>query len=109
MVKKQRHKVGVNTKEAKAYLNRFMDDIANPKVEVNTARIEELYGMLKAEGTTMYGATIAKEKAWNKAMDIVNEVRKNKSVSPKVREQMIKAVKEYYDKLNDTILDIKKE
>lgn len=94
---------GVSTSASKAYLKRFMDDIANPKVSVDTAKVSELFDMLKAEGTTMYGATIAKEKAWNKAMDIVNSVKSNKNVSPKVREQMIKAVKEYFDLLDSTI------
>lgn len=94
---------GVNTNEARQYLNRFMDDIANPKVSVKTEKVDELFGMLKAEGTTMPNATPAKEKAWNEAMDIVNEVRKSKSVSPKAREQMIRAVKRYYDLLEDTI------
>lgn len=94
---------GVNTEESKKQLNKFMDDIANPKVEVKTEKIEELYSMLEAERKTMYAASKDKEKAWKNAMDIVNEIRKNKTVSPKARDQMIKAVKEYYDLLDDTL------
>ena len=70
-----------------------MDEIANPKVEVKTEKIEELYSMLEAD----------KKEAWEKAMDIVNEIRKNKTVSTKARDQMIKAVQEYYDRIDDTL------
>lgn len=94
---------GVNTKEAKDYLNRFMDDIANPKVTVDTNKINDLYGALKSEGTTMYDATTAKEKAWEDAMDIVNKMRNKNSVTPKEREQMIQAVKKYHSLINSTI------
>jgi hypothetical protein len=94
---------GVNTPEAKAQLKRFLDDIANPKVDVKTDKIQDLYDSLKSEGTTMYGATVNKEKAWNKAMEEVNKILNKKSVSPKERDKMIQAVKDYYDLIDDTI------
>lgn len=94
---------GVNTEESKKQLNKFMDEIANPKVEVKTEKIEELYSMLEADRKTMYAASKDKKEAWEKAMDIVDEIRKNKTVSTKARDQMIKAVQEYYDRIDDTL------
>lgn len=94
---------GVNTTESKQYLDRFMNDIANPKVEVKQHMVNDLYDALKSEGTTMNNASVAKEKAWNNAMDIVNYVRKQDKIDPKVREQMIKKVKDYYDVINKNI------
>ena len=94
---------GVNTDEAKNTLSRFMDDIANPRVSVNTNNLNELFDSLKAEGTTMNDASVAKEKAWNEAMDIVNLVRNKEEITPIIREQLIKAVKRYYDLIDDNI------
>jgi len=88
---------GVNNAKSKATLKTYLDDLANPKVEINQKSVNNLFRKLVDDGDLTYGFTSAKKKAYDNALKAVGAMKGKSKGTAKDKENLRKALQDYMD------------
>lgn len=88
---------GVNTVESKEKLKSFLEDVANPKMEVKQDYIQEMESVLKNDGKLVYAFSKNKKQAYNKLRAKIAGLRKLKTVNASQKKDIASVIKDYLD------------